>query len=112
MKSLLTVLLIYFHFSVRVTIVAQLIQTNGPYGGFIQSFAFSPNGTNIFAGTGVGGVFLTTDNGINWNPVNTGLTASTIQQLAFSGSNLLAATYGGIFLTTRAICHAEFICTG
>ncbi|MBK6876813.1 MAG: hypothetical protein IPG99_10285 [Ignavibacteria bacterium] len=34
---------------------AQWIQTNGPYGGDIRSFAVS--GTNLFAGTTSGGVF-------------------------------------------------------
>ncbi len=49
---------------------AQWVQTNGPYGGMINSFAVS--GTNLFAGTGGGGVFLSTNNGTSWTA--TGLT--------------------------------------
>jgi len=37
------------------TVHAQWVQTNGPYGGFVQCFAVS--GTNLFAGTSGGGVW-------------------------------------------------------
>ena len=36
---------------------AEWIQTNGPYGGTINGLAIS--GTNLFAGTDGGGVFVT-----------------------------------------------------
>ncbi len=72
---------------------AQWVQTNGPYGGTVQSFAVS--GTNLFAGTrggvGVGGVFLSTNNGNRWAAVNTGLPQYTdVTALAVSGANLFA----------------------
>ena len=35
---------------------AQWVETNGPYGGKVNTFAVS--GTNLFAGTFDGGVFL------------------------------------------------------
>jgi len=54
---------------------AQWVQTNGPYGGMINSFAVT--GANLFAGTYGGGVFLSTNNGTSWTEVNTGLTAIT-----------------------------------
>lgn len=41
--------------------IAQWMQTNGPYGGIVISFAVS--GTNLFVGTADGGVFLSTNNG-------------------------------------------------
>ena len=47
---------------------AQWQKTNGPYGVSINCFAI--NGSNIFAGTDGGGVFLSSDNGSSW--VNTG----------------------------------------
>ncbi|MDQ3011765.1 MAG: hypothetical protein M3X11_13785, partial [Acidobacteriota bacterium] len=42
----------------------QWVQTNGPYGGDIR--ALLVNGTNLFAGTNGGGVFLSTNNGQSW----------------------------------------------
>jgi len=39
--------------------------TNGPYGGLVMSFA--SDGTNIFAGTNSGGVYLSTNNGQSWS---------------------------------------------
>ena len=69
---------------------AQWVQTNGPYGGMINSLAVS--GTNLFAGTG-GGVFLSTNNGKSWTP--TGLTRAWVSALAVSGTNLFAGTWGG-----------------
>ena len=71
---------------------AQWVQTNGPYGGMIISFAVS--GTNLFAGTG-GGVFLSTNNGTSWTEVNNGLTNTHVYTLAVSGTNLFAGTLGG-----------------
>ena len=70
---------------------SQWVQTNGPYGGYVYSFAVS--GTNLFAGTG-GGVFLSTNNGTSWTAVNTGLTNSYVLSLAVSGTNLFAGTWG------------------
>ena len=61
---------------------AQWIQTNGPYGGTIHCFAVS--GTNLFAGTDGGGVFLSTNNGTSWTAVNTGLTNTYVYALAVS----------------------------
>ena len=52
MKTLLTFLLLAVAASVGN---AQWVQTNGPFGGYVSSFAVS--GTNLFAGTN-GGVFL------------------------------------------------------
>jgi hypothetical protein len=48
-------------------------QTNGPFGGIMQSLS-SPSGNSsvVFVGT-FGGVFKTIDGGANWTAVNTGL---------------------------------------
>ena len=53
-KHLLTFALL----SIALTTNAQWTQTNGPEGGFIT--AFVTNGTNLFAGTHGGGVFINT----------------------------------------------------
>ena len=79
------------------TLHAQWIQTNGPYGGYIQCFAVS--GTNLFAGTGGGGVFLSTNNGTSWT--QTGYTNPFVNALTVSGTNLFAGTGVGVFLSTN-----------
>ena len=81
------------------TSVAQWVQTNGPYGGQVLSFAVG--GTNIFTGTNGAGVFRSSDNGTNWTAVNTGLTNTTVNALAVIGTNLFAGTYAGVFLSTN-----------
>lgn len=52
------------------------------------------NDTGIFAGT-AGGVFLSTDNGVNWAPLNNGLTQLEVRALTVKGSDLFAGTWGG-----------------
>ncbi len=81
---------------------AQWQRTNGPNGaGQINCIAVS--GTNIFAGTSSGGVFLSTDTGTTWTAVNNGLTGNGggILSLAVSGTNILAGTNYGLFLSTN-----------
>ena len=72
---------------------AQWVQTSGPYGGFVYSLAVS--GTDLFAGTSDGGVFLSTDGGTSWTAASTGLMNTYVFSLAVSGSSLFAGTYGG-----------------
>jgi photosystem II stability/assembly factor-like uncharacterized protein len=59
---------------------------------------------NLFAGSywDSSGVFLSTDNGVNWNQFNVGLTNKQVYALVASGSNLFAGTgfLGGVFLLT------------
>ena len=78
---------------------AQWVQTNGPYGGIVFSFAVS--GTNLFAGTW-SGVFLSTNNGTSWTAVNTGLTNTDVHALAVSRhESLCRDCSGGVFLSTN-----------
>jgi hypothetical protein len=49
-------------------------------------------GTNIFAGTYSGGVFLSGNNGASWTAVNNGITNTYIRSLAASDSNIYAGT--------------------
>ena len=64
----------------------------------IQSLA--SDGTNIFAGTSSGEVFLSTDNGNSWALANTGiLTLNPILALTISGDNIFAGTFNGVFLS-------------
>jgi hypothetical protein len=71
-----------------------------PYG--VDESALAVSGTNLFAGTFGGGVFLSTNNGTSWTAVNTGLTNLYVFALAVSGTNLFAGTYyGGVFRSTN-----------
>jgi hypothetical protein len=64
--------------------------------------ALSISGTNIFAGTMGGGVYLSTNNGTSWTAVNDGLTNSNIWALAVNGTNIFAGTYDkGIYFSTN-----------
>lgn len=79
---------------------AQWVQTNGPLGGNVISFAVL--GTNLFAGTAGNGIFLSTNSGTSWTVVNTGLTNTDVRALTVSGTNLFAGTAGGVFLSTNS----------
>jgi photosystem II stability/assembly factor-like uncharacterized protein len=52
--------------------------------------------TNLFAGTFHNGVFKSTDNGVSWSPVNSGLTGSALYVTALfvSDTNLFSGTWG------------------
>ena len=79
---------------------AQWTQTNGPYGANVYSLAVNSNG-HIFAGSFLGGVFRSTDNGGNWTHV--GLTTTTVRALAINSSgHIFAGAYypGGVFRST------------
>jgi len=78
---------------------AQWVQTNGPYGGYVTALAVS--GTNIFAGTLGGGLFLSTDNGASWAAVDFGVTNTQVNALAVSGGNIFVGTLVGVFLSAN-----------
>ncbi len=83
---------------------AQWQKTNGPYGVSINCFAI--NGSNIFAGTDDGSVFLSSDNGNNWNLSGTLGSNNEVWAFAISGSNIFAGTIpssgiGGVYLSSN-----------
>jgi hypothetical protein len=79
---------------------AQWVHTSIPNSGQVNCFAVS--GSNLFAGTFDGGVFLSINNGTSWAAVNTGLTDTSVMALLVSDKNLFAGTYdGGVFLSTN-----------
>ena len=57
-------------------------QTAGPYGGVVYKLLV--NGNAVFAGTNAG-VFLSTDGGVHWSPINTGLGNLYVYSLFLSG---------------------------
>lgn len=57
------------------------------------------SGTNLLAGTLGGGIFISTNNGTNWN--QTGLTGTNVYSIAVHETNLFAGTSDGVvFLST------------
>ncbi len=82
---------------------AQWTQTSGANGSFM--YCFTVKGTDIFAGYGSGvnsgGIIRSTDYGVNWTDVNTGLPSVQIMALTTSGNNLFTSQYdGGIYIST------------
>jgi hypothetical protein len=63
--------------------------------------ALITSGTNLFAGTDGGGIFLSTDNGQNWTAVNSGLTNLSINALTVSGTNLFAVSDDCVSLSSN-----------
>jgi hypothetical protein len=78
---------------------AQWVQTNGPCGSPITTLTAS--GSNLFAGTDTNGVFISTNNGATWKPVNRGWPSNTsIWSIAVNGNTVFAGTMNGVFRST------------
>jgi hypothetical protein len=62
--------------------------------------ALAVTGTNLFVATLIGGVYVSTDNGTNWN--NSLYTQDMFLSSAASDTNLLVGTYGyGVYVSTN-----------
>ncbi len=67
----------------------------------VGAFAFGDE-LDVFAGTGGSGIYRSTNEGLNWASVNSGLTNLSVTSLAGSDTNLFAGTWmGGVFLSTN-----------
>ena len=91
MKTKLIFLFTIFAFA--LTTNAQWKQANGPYGGISRAILIK--GTDIFAGTSGGGVFVSSNNGQTWKPCNKGISNFTVGSLTLNGTTLFAGTDGG-----------------
>ncbi len=69
----------------------------GTHSGFTS---FAAIGIYLFAGT-ASGVILTTDNGVKWKSVRTGLRSDNITALAAQGTTLFAGTPYGVCFSTN-----------
>ncbi len=97
MKKLL---LIIVTFVLGVNSHAQWNRTSGPEGISISSFTVIND--TIYAGTETDGVFASTDDGISWFPVNSGIETQSISVLKSVPGYLFAATFGnGIYRSTN-----------
>jgi hypothetical protein len=60
------------------------------------------SGNNIFAGTDGKGVYLSSNTGGSWTPVNTGLPSNAkVNALGISGNNIFAGTTQGVYLSSN-----------
>lgn len=66
---------------------------------FIRVLTIDPHG-GIYAGTFDGGVFLSVDGGITWQPISRALPNDSIRGILFNSRGLFVATGHGIFKTT------------
>lgn len=105
--SSLILSVILFTFIISNPLDAQWVRVSQPNDGSggVNVNCFLTAGSNLFAGTS-GGVFLSTDKGINWTAVNTNLTYPDVETLTIIGDNLFAGAIGGggaggIFLSTN-----------
>ena len=81
---------------------APWVRTNGP--GYKTVNALAVSGRTIIAGTGGGGVFLSTNNGSGWTAVNNnGMSMNTnVLSLVAGGRTIIAGTAGaGVVLSTN-----------
>ena len=92
-------------FCMNSNLFAQWVRTNGPQGASITSL--SASGAKLFAGTGGRpgvGVFLSTDNGANWESESVGLKygyyKGDVFCLYLSGTDIYAGTDTGVFRST------------
>src|SRR5437868_5786387 len=79
---------------------SQFVPTNGPDAGRVYHLLC--DGNNLYAATETGGMFLSTDNGDSWKPINNGITDFEINDIAKYGNNIFCATFWqGILLSTN-----------
>jgi len=84
---------------------AQWVQMSNGMGNSKSVMSFTILGNNIFAGTYSNGVYLSTNNGIDWTQV--GLNNKIVSSLATNGNNILAGIWytnydsGGIYLSSN-----------
>jgi len=97
-QLLLIVLLLSITFLPAEEAKGQWVQTSGPYGGNVVSFAES--GPSLFAGTHGGGVFISNNHGASWNSTNNNLSSAVVWALAVNGNQIFAGTDKGVNVST------------
>jgi hypothetical protein len=73
---------------------AQWVQTG--ITGYDSVYCLLANGPNLYAGTD-SGLYVSANNGANWNKVDSGLPNLGVSALAASGTNMFAGTDSGVY---------------
>lgn len=99
MKKYIFIILIIYFFA--LSIQAQWLQTNGPYGGWISSIAVTKTG--IIVSTDQAGIFLSSDQGATWRKTNREPVDKygipNIYCFKVDSTNIFAGTTRGIFIS-------------
>lgn len=77
---------------------SQWQQTNLPYAVKVNTIVIRDS--SIYAGTDGEGIFVSIDNGENWNSLNEGLQSKVIHAIFFNGKKVFAGTNSGAFTST------------
>src|SRR5437868_15417813 len=96
-KVLFSALLSFLFFGVTRSANCQWVQTNIPAKD--ETECLLVKGTDLFAGT-FDGIFRSSDNGMSWVRVSTGLTDPYVRALLESGGNLFAGTESAVYRST------------
>ncbi|HEY5123329.1 MAG TPA: T9SS type A sorting domain-containing protein [Ignavibacteria bacterium] len=100
MKRTIKIFIVAFILSISLKATAQWVQYSGSFGGPVNAFAHL--GANIFAGTDVTGVFISSNNGENWT--QTSLNNKYVRSFAVDGNNINNIFAGtepdGVYLST------------
>jgi len=91
------ILIIALLFVLNVQSYSQWQQTSLPTTAKVNTLAIS--GSGIFAGTNGDGVFISTDNGENWDNINDGLQSKVIYALFINGTTIFAGTATGVSIS-------------
>lgn len=77
-------------------------------------WSLAVSGTNLFAGTFGGCVFLSTNNGATWNAVNSGFLDPSVYvySLAVDNTNLYAGTTRGVYVSGNNGTKSTVVNTG
>jgi hypothetical protein len=103
MKTILPVFLVLFCLSTGMNRLHAQWTPSSQTGQYaVLSLVVAPDGSKIFAGSNGAGVFFSTDNGTSWTAANTSLTGLNVRALSISGTNLIAGTDNGVFMTPLA----------
>jgi photosystem II stability/assembly factor-like uncharacterized protein len=87
------ILVVLFIMMLSSSAFPQWIRTNGPEGVAISSLS-NIDGT-IYAGTKVNGIYVSTDDGINWAAMNTGIETLEVTSIVNKPGHIFAGTFGG-----------------
>ena len=94
MKKLFVILVML----VAIIANAQWVQTNGPYGEIMSNHASIES---ALFGVSAHGVYMTSNNGVSWLPVNNGIADKNIRTITSFGTSLFVGTDHGIYKSTN-----------
>jgi len=104
MNRVLTALLvlIIIDFAGHSSADSQWVQTNGPTN---PVWCLASKDGDVFAGTAGSGIFISSDIGISWHSIDSGLTDTSIFRISVHGSSLFVGTpnEGGFMSTNNGV---------